>query len=223
MTNSVRYIAVLLFSIAVTAAADTVRYISDNLEIALRSGKTPKHSVVKMLPSGTQVRVIQADPDGYSRVRTKEGVEGWLLTRFLSSVPSARDRLAEAEQRLAAMKIENSQLKEQMAALMAQKDQFDLRHQQWVEANRRVVQELNSIRQTAASSLALDHENKTLKGRLIQFERELQTLQQENSKLKDRAARDWFLIGAGVVILGMLIGLILPKLGPRRKPSWESF
>jgi SH3 domain protein len=213
----------LLFCLGSIAAADTIRYISDNLEVTLRSGKTLKHNIVKMLPSGTQVRVIRADADGYSRVQTQDGDESWEMTRFLSSVPSARDRLAEAEQKLAAAKIENNQVKAQMEAITAQKEQFEQQRQQWAETNRRLVQELNSIRQTAASSLAIDHENKTLKSRLIQLERELQTLQQENSKLKDRAARDWFLLGAGVVMLGMIIGLILPKLHPRRKPSWESF
>ena len=90
------------------ALGETVRYVSDNLEVTLHSGKTPKHSILKMLPSGVQVTVIQADADGYSKVRTKDGAEGWVLTRFLSSAPSARDRLAEAEQRLAAIKIENN-------------------------------------------------------------------------------------------------------------------
>ena len=112
MTNANALFLVLI--LAPTAYADTVRYVSDSLEIQLRSGKTFKHAILKTLPSGVQVTVTQADADGYSRVRTRDGVEGWILTRYLSSVPSARDRLAETEQRLAAFKIENAQLKEQI-------------------------------------------------------------------------------------------------------------
>jgi SH3 domain protein len=206
-----------------TAYADTVRYVSDNMEIQLRSGKTFKHAILKTLPSGMPVTVIQADPDGYSRVRTRDGVEGWVLTRYLSSVPSARDRLAEAEQRLAAFKIENTQLKEQLKALAQQKTDAEKQRQEWVETSRRVNQELNSVRQTAASSLEIDHENKMMKSRLVSLERDLQTLQQENGRLKDRAARDWFVLGAAVVLVGLIIGLILPKLRWRRRSSWQSF
>jgi SH3 domain protein len=213
----------LLLSFIPLAYGEVVRYVSDNLEVTLRSGKTFKHSILRMLPSGAPVTVLQADADGYSRVRSKDGVEGWVLTRFLSSVPTARDRLAEAEQRLAALKIENHQLKEQMKALTAQNADIEKQRQDWVESNRRINQELNTIRQTAASALEIDHENKTLKSQLVSTERDLEGLQQENGKLKDRSARDWFLLGAGVVLVGFVMGLILPKLRWRRRSSWEAF
>jgi SH3 domain protein len=205
------------------AWGETVRYVSDNLEVTLRSGKTLKHNILKVLPSGVQVTVIQGDADGYSKVRTKEGVEGWVLTRFLSSVPGARDRLAEAEQRLAALKIENNQLRAQITTLSQRAQELEQQRQESVETTRRAHQELHTIRQTAASSLEIDHENKMLRSHLVNLERELQTLQQENSKLKDRTARDWFLLGAGVVLLGMIVGLILPKLHWRKQSTWDSF
>jgi SH3 domain protein len=213
----------LVLILTPTAYADTVRYVSDNLEIQLRSGKTFKHAILKTLPSGVQVTVIQADADGYSRVRTPDGVEGWVLTRYLSSVPSARDRLAETEQRLAAFKIENTQLKEQIKALAQQKSDAEKQRQEGVETTRRVNQELNSVPQIAASSIEIDHENKMMESRIVGLERELQTLQQENGRLKDRAARDWFVLGTTVVLVGLILGLVLPKLRWRRRSSWQSF
>ena len=213
----------LLLACAVPVCAETVRYVSDNLEVTLRSGKTLKHSILRMLPSGAQVTVLENDDaEGYSKVRTQDGAEGWVLTRFLSSTPSARDRLADAQQKLAALQIENHQLREQVERFSQQKNELETQRQGLVEDNRRVNQRLTSIRETAASALAIENENRGLKQRLLSTERDLEAVRQENAKLRDRTARDWFLVGAGVLALGTVIGLVIPRLRLRRRSSWES-
>jgi SH3 domain protein len=48
-------------------------------------------------------------------------------------------------------------------------------------------------------------------------------LQQANRELANQSTQRWFLIGAGVVCGGILIGLILPRLRlRRRKDTWGS-
>jgi SH3 domain protein len=54
----------------------------------------------------------------------------------------------------------------------------------------------------------------------VALERNMQTVQQENESLKDRTARDWFMVGAAVVLLGILVGLIIPRIRWRKKSSW---
>jgi SH3 domain protein len=88
---------------------------------------------------------------------------------------------------------------------------------------RKVSQELAEIKRTASSALAIDSENKDLKSRLVALERNLQILKQENENLKDRTARDWFMVGAGVVLIGILAGLIIPRIRWRKKSSWDTF
>jgi len=90
------------------------------------------------------------------------------------------------------------------------------------ENNRKLNQQLTEIRRTASSAIALNNENKSLKANLVEMERNLQALSQENETLKDRTARDWFMVGAGVVLLGMIIGLIIPRIRWRRKSSWDT-
>ncbi|MGB5260156.1 MAG: TIGR04211 family SH3 domain-containing protein, partial [Gammaproteobacteria bacterium] len=89
--------------------------------------------------------------------------------------------------------------------------------------SRKVNQELAEIKRTASSALAIDSENKELKSRVVSVERQLQTLQQENESLKDRTARDWFMVGAAVVLLGIIVGLIIPRIRWRKKSSWDTF
>jgi len=206
-----------------TALAET-RYVSDSLEITMRSGKGTSYGITRMLRSGTPVDVIEEDKEtGYTNVRTKGGKEGWVLSRFLMKGQAARDRLAAAEKSLAELQLENRKMETSMAALTEEKKGLEKKLTALEGQSRNVSQELSEIKRTASSALAIDSENKDLKGRVVSLERQLQTLQQENEGLRDRTARDWFMVGAGVVLLGIIVGLIIPRIRWRKKSSWDTF
>jgi len=206
-----------------TALAET-RYVSDNLEITMRSGKGTSYGITRMLRSGTPVDVLEEDKEtGYTNVRTKGGKEGWVLSRFLMKGQAARDRLAAAEKSLAELELENRKMETSMAALTEEKMALEKELAALEGQSRNVSQELSEIKRTASSALAIDSENKDLKGRVVSLERQLQTLQQENEGLRDRTARDWFMVGAGVVLLGIIVGLIIPRIRWRKKSSWDTF
>lgn len=213
----------LLMSFAAGAAAAETRYVSDRLEIQLRAGKGTQYRILRSLPSGTPLEILEVDKEnGYSRVREPGGVEGWVLNHLLMSGPPARDRLARAEKKLARLDLENSKLRKELAQLRAAKGDTDKQRGALEKENHRLAQELESIRRTASSALAIDAENKKLKSRIVAYERQTQSLQQENESLKDRTARDWFMVGAGVVLLGIIIGLIIPRIRWRKKSSWDT-
>ena len=206
-----------------TVQAET-RYVSDRLEITMRSGTSTSHGIVRMLRSGTPVEVLETDKQsGYSRVKTSSGKEGWVLTRFLMNGPAARDRLAEAEKRLAELELENRKMHTSMATLREEMSTVEKQRQDLDNEHRNVSPERTEIKRTASSALAIDSENKELKSRMVALERNLQTVQQENENLKDRTARDWFMVGAAVVLLGIIVGLIIPRIRWRKKSSWDTF
>ena len=209
--------------LAGNAVAET-RYVSDTLEITMRSGKGTNFGITRMLRSGTPLEVLEVDKKtGYTRVRTKTGKEGWVLSRFLMNGRAARERLAAAEKDLAELELENRKLTTAMATMTEEKSGLEKSLQELEGQSRGVNQELSEIKRTASSALAIDSENKELKGRMVSLERQLQTVQQENEALKDRTARDWFMVGAAVVLLGIIVGLIIPKIRFRKKSSWDTF
>ena len=213
----------LLLLLPLASAAQTTRYVSDSLSIPLRTGQSVQHKILKMLPSGTPLQVMETGSDGSSRVRTSTGQEGWVLTRYLDSTPSARSRLEQVEQKLATLELEDTRLKEELKRLTEQKNQAESTHQSLRDENQRLHQELDTLRQTAANAIEIDQENKELKSRLIELERGRQTLQQENATLKDRTARDWFMTGAAVALLSILVSLMLPKVMRwRQRSRWET-
>ena len=217
------FLVFLLFFLVGNAAAET-RYVSDVLEITLRSGKGTSFGITRMLRSGTAVQVLEVDKkSGYTQVRTKSGKEGWVLSRFLMNGRAARERLTAAEKSRAELELENRKLATAMSTLTDEKKALASNLGELEGQSRSVSQELTEIKRTASSALAIDSENKDLKGRLVSLERQLQTVQQENQSLKDRTARDWFMVGAAVVLLGIIIGLIIPKIRFRKKSSWDTF
>ena len=203
-------------------AAETVRYVSDQLEITMRTGQGVEYSIRRMLRSGTEVVVIDTDPNGYSKVRTRDGVEGWVLSRYLANQPVARDRLAEKAQTIAMLELEMAGYKEELAALSAQHNDVDDQNLGLRETAQRLSKELDELRRTASSAIALDNENRQLKEKLQEMDYQIQAAQMEVNTLRDSSAKRWFLIGAAVLFAGLLLGLIVPNLRIRKKSNWGS-
>lgn len=221
--KNIFFLVSCLLVLSGNAVAET-RYVSDTLEITMRSGKGTSFGITRMLRSGTPVEVLNVDKkSGYTQVRTNSGKEGWVLSRFLMKGQAARERLATAEKKLAELELENRKVTTAMAALKEEKVALETNLAALEGESRGVSQELAEIRRTASSALAIDSENKDMKGRMVSLERQLQTVQQENEALKDRTARDWFMVGAAVVLLGIIVGLIIPKIRFRKKSSWDTF
>ncbi len=207
----------------IASIAETTRYVSDELEITMRNGQGVKFAIRKMLLSGTKLAVIDIDPAGYSKVRTSKGVTGWVLTRYLSNTPSARNLLSASQQKVANLELELAKYKEEIQALASQNSTSGSANLSLKETSQRLSKELDELRRTASNALALKNNNRLLNEKLQQVDNQIQSLSIENSALKDSDAKSWFLIGAAVLFGGLLLGLILPRIRMQKKDSWGSF
>lgn len=211
---------ILLFPFVVSAAG-TMRYVTDSLTIPLRTGITIQHKILKMLPSGTAVEVLEANSDN-TRVRV-QGIEGWVLTRFLENIPPAHTRLEQAEQKVAMLELENTRLKTELKGIIDQRSQNEGACQKMRDDNQRLRADLDTIRQTAANAIEIATQNDQLKRHLLELERNLQELQQRNVVLHDRTARDWFMTGAAVALASLVISLLVPRMVRwRRRANWDT-
>jgi SH3 domain protein len=200
--------------------AQTTRYVSDELEITMRNGQGIKYGIKKMLKSGMPLQVLETDPNGYSKVRTESGVEGWVLTRYLSNTPSARNQLESGKQRIAALELEIAKYKEELSSLSTTNTDIDSQNLTLKEKAQRLSKELDDLRRTASNAVALENNNRQLKEQIQALDQKNQTLEIENNALKDNSTKSWFLVGAAVLFGGIILGLILPRLRVRRKDSW---
>jgi SH3 domain protein len=168
------------------------------------------------------VEVLSSDAaSGYSRVRTEDGTVGFVLTRELLTEPVARDRVATLEARLEELQKAPDQLAAQLTQLKAEHEGLQAAHASLSTEKSRIEQELATIRQASANVLRITEERAELRKSVADLTRQVAELEQANRDLANQANQRWFLIGAGVVAGGILLGLILPHLRfRRRKSSW---
>jgi SH3 domain protein len=129
--------------------------------------------------------------------------------------------VAELEERLAALQAEPDALAARFAALQADHARMSADVQSLRDENRRLEQELATIRHLSANILDITGDRDRLRIQVGELTRERADLEQANRELGDQTNQRWFMIGAGVVLVGVLIGLFLPHLRfRRRRSSW---
>lgn len=197
------------------------KYVVDHLLINLRTGQTNQHKILRTLPTGTKLEVLETE-ETYSKVRAPDGTEGWVLNQYITSTPTAKILLTAAEAKLAKLETENKQLQEELAATQQKEGALNKEHQSLAKEHKKQTDELTQLRRVAAKPLKLENENQKLKQQMVELENERELLSRENQVLRDSSDREWFLTGAGVIIGGIIIGLLAPSLRPKKKSSWGS-
>lgn len=209
---------------AFSAALAAPAWVSDQFEITLRSGPSTTNAIQLMIDSGLRLEVLERDADsGYSRVRTPGGTEGWVLTRYLMNEPSAREQLQKLTSQLTSANSRGSSLDTQMKAIKGQYDTANKNISSLEREKAAVEKELATIRRTAANVLAIDKQNKSLMDQLAAAQIRGDTLEQENRQLTGQATRYWFMTGALVLLVGIILGIWLPRVRWQRRSRYDRF
>ena len=83
-----------------------------------------------------------------------------------------------------------------------------------------VSQELAEIRAAAANVVEIRDQNTRLQQRVVQLEGEVENLTANNTRLAGRNNQNWFVVGAAVLLGGIVIGLVAPSLRRKRRSDW---
>ncbi|MEO8467401.1 MAG: TIGR04211 family SH3 domain-containing protein [Gammaproteobacteria bacterium] len=216
----VRPIAIILLLLATSVHAQT-RYITDRTIVELRRGPSTEYLILRNLEAGAAVQILEDAGAGYSRVRVQDqGTEGFILTRFLLAEPIARDKLAAAERSLAAAKTRATELEQQVSALTAELGGTKADLAQTRSSHNQASKDLADLRTAAANVVEIRDQNESLRQRLIQRDREVEELTAAKTRLTSQDRQNWFIVGAGVLFGGVVIGLIAPSLRRKRRSDW---
>lgn len=214
-------ISALIVGSGAAFAADT-RFVTDQCEVPLRSGETSTHRILQALPSGTPVTVVTRNKTtGYSFVRTDQGKEGYVLSYQLLSDAIARERLTRAEARVTELEAAPDQLSGKLASLSKEHDELVKKHQTLTNDKKDLEVELAALKQTSANAVQIAEERSELRKQIANMTRELEEKKAEILESRTNSNLHWFLVGAGVLFGGFVLGLVLPNLRlRRRKDGW---
>ena len=201
----------LVASVPLVAFAETA-YITEKLEVPVRSGESREYRIIRYLQAGAQVERLMTYESGYTKIRDERGREGFVLGRYLvdrapsfviagrleAEVAKQRETIKRLEQDIEALTAQNKSSNE---SIRLAKDQL---------AEKEV--ELKEFLATAGDSISL-------RNRLVALETERQVLLADNETLRAEklAARDdsfksWFALGAITLAVGWFVGLLMPRV-----------
>jgi len=223
LMKKIPLLTLLVSLLSVTAVAEDV-WVSDQFEVMLRTGPSTSNAIERVLSSGTALEVLETDEEaGYSRVRTAAGTEGWVLTRYLMREPSAREQLARLTGQLTDATEAGSTMSEQLDAVRGQYNNANNRIAVLEREKQSLERELAEIKSTAANVLSIDKQNKDLRDELATTQIEVSTLEQENRELTAQSTRYWFMTGALVLVVGIILGLWLPRIRWQKRSRYDRF
>ena len=171
-----------------------------------------------------QLEVLERDAEsGYSRVVTPGGTEGWVLSRYLMREASAREQLETLTGQLTNASTLGESLDTQ---LMAVKNQYDSSTRKIASLEREKSElegELAEIRRTAANVLGINAQNAQLVDEKASAEILVGTLEQENRRLGSQSTRYWFMSGGLLLLVGIILGIWLPRIRRPRRSGYDRF
>jgi SH3 domain protein len=213
----INLLSLVLLMVTTMVNAESFVYITDQVEIPIRSeSSTQGNNLIRTLPSGTKLSILQATEDGWTQVQY-EDTTGWIISRYLSNSPPARQKLEKVN-------IENSANKLMVSKLQGEKEHLENELLGLKGENTRLaiqsskaIAEKEHIEQIYQDALKLEHENEKLMQESLQLKTELQLANNNSQIEQDTSSRNWFIVGALVLFFGMIIGFILPNLMKRKR------
>ena len=178
------------------ANAEQAHYISDNLFTYLLKGPGSQYRIVGSVNAGSPVTLLEKD-NGYSRIKDAKGRTGWIESKFISTDVALQERLPVLETELTTVK----------AKLAEALSTNDNKHS-----------DLNSaLAQRNSQINTLETRNTQLQNELTIAQDEVRSLRAKIDTQKDDLLMKWFTYGGLVTGVGLLLGLLLPHITPRRR------
>ena len=195
-------LALFCFTVGMSAAQGETKYVTENLSTFLRKGAGEQFKIAGTIQAGEAVTVLDKK-DRYTLVRDSKNREAWILSSELSTNASSKD--------------ENPRLKNQIQELSLKLNRLD---GDW---QKRTVEMQRRTKQAEQQSSELLEQNSQLKRELEMTKNKNRDLEAMLDAGKREIAIQWFIYGGSVLGVGLILGLVLPFIIPkrRRRDSWS--
>ena len=202
--------------------AGDIRYVKDVIYINLRSGPGQQDPTLAVIPSGVRMAVLERDQArGVYRVRLLSGKhagkEGWVLARFLSDQPIAREQLEQAQETQNALRAKTATLEQTLLEIRGAKQQADKELAALRRENQTLQRELKEIKELSASAVEAHHQRQLLEQRLTEQAARLQAAAAASAAAEEKL----YMVVISAAVLALGVGFYIGYTPVRREKRWR--
>ena len=207
---------IVLFSTVVQAET---MYVDDIVKITVRTGPGIAHKILAMTKSGESVEVLKPEePEkDWSLVRITNGKEGWVLSRFLKSKEPDGLVLDRLKKKHNALKNQAVSTIEENKVYKKENKRLNSELKTNKEISKKIKSSYETLKKESAEFLELKSNYDKTSSNLIEQTKKATKLEEELTSLLLHQNIKWFLSGAGVLLLGFVIGFSTKR--QRRRSS----
>nr|WP_257618856.1 TIGR04211 family SH3 domain-containing protein [Vibrio cholerae] len=189
----------VLFSMLAAPTFAQDRYIADKLFTYMHSGPpSNQYRILGSIDAGEKVKLIEVNKEsGYSHIADERGRTGWVESRFITREVSNTLRLPALEKEL-----------EEVKKLLANARQN-------ADSEKAGLAESLELRNQQIADLERNYAD--ISKQLTDSQSEIRELRAKLDTQKEDLLLKYFTYGGGVAGIGLLLGLVLPHIIPRRK------
>ncbi|EGR0891349.1 TIGR04211 family SH3 domain-containing protein [Vibrio cholerae] len=193
-----KLICMVLFSMLAAPTFAQDRYIADKLFTYMHSGPSNQYRILGSIDAGEKVKLIEVNKEsGYSHIADERGRTGWVESRFITREVSNTLRLPALEKEL-----------EEVKKLLANARQN-------ADSEKAGLAESLELRNQQIAVLERNYAD--ISKQLTDSQSEIRELRAKLDTQKEDLLLKYFTYGGGVAGIGLLLGLVLPHIIPRRK------
>ena len=203
------FIGICLFISAIVTRVEAVEtmYIRTVVKITLRTGPGIDHKIKSMIKSGREVKVLKKD-NKWSLIQTSKGREGWILTNLLTVEKPSKFIPVSNEDKTNAFIAEHNASLEENRTLKAENKGLVSELSRSREVQAKLKKSFDTLKRGSANYLKVKSDYKKATGILAKQKKRVKQFENKIAELELQQNIWWFISGAGVLIVGFLIGYV---------------
>ena len=198
-------VGICLFLLSTAVLAETKNYINDSMKITLRTGPATDRKIIALLSVGQEVEVLKAENE-WTLVRLLNGKEGWVISRFITDQTPESIQLEALKKNHSALQTKAASLMEENKALKDENKTLGINLKTSETKQKSLSKSYETLKTESKQFLDLQAKYKESTSKLAAQTQKAEKFEDELTKLLWNKNIKWFLSGAGVLILGFIIG-----------------
>jgi SH3 domain protein len=199
-----------LIALLVSPAASKTLYVKGDSGVNLRNGNSTRHKVIDTIDPGQALLAIETR-DKWTKVRLSDGKEGWMASRLLTDKKPADVVMSELHQKIKHFSINVESLQAENERLIIENQNLHEKLEETLEQMAQTKTAHEALIAESANFLALKADHERLSDQLREKTEIIASLETELAITNRSSMIYWFLAGAGVLLLGMIIGAAMKR------------